>query len=210
VIETVRPFIDSGTVKYFGLSECSADVLRRAKAVPGVGEKIIACQMEFSPFELEIEHDGFLETARELGVGLVAYSPLGRGMITGRYKSRKDFDSDDMRLIMPRFSEENIPKNLALLDKFRAVGEKYDATPGQIALAWILNSHPDMVPIPGSRTIERFEENAKAAEITLSRDDLRELKAFVEAADVSGGRYPQEYAAIMTTDCIPLEEWKGE
>ncbi|TFK52942.1 Aldo/keto reductase [Heliocybe sulcata] len=211
VMETVKPLIEAGVVKYFGLSECSVEVLRRAKAVPGVGDKIIACQMEFSPFELEIEHTGFLSAARDLGVGVVAYSPLGRGLITGRlYKSRSDFDADDMRLIMPRFSEENMPKNLALLDKFSSVGEKYGAKPSQVALAWILNTYPDMVPIPGMRTIERLEENAKAADLVLSPEDLKELKSSVEAADVVGGRYPQEYAAIMVYDCITLGEWKGE
>ncbi|TFY54450.1 hypothetical protein EVJ58_g8859 [Rhodofomes roseus] len=210
VMETLGEFVKAGKIKYIGLSECSIDVLRRAKAVPVAGEKLVACQMEFSPFELEIEKSGFVSAARELGVAVVAYSPLGRGMITGRFKSRADFEPTDLRQMMPRFAEENFPKSLEVVDKFRAIASKYDATPGQIALAWILAEHPDFVPIPGTRTVERLEENAKAAEITLSSEDVKALKAVVEAADVRGGRFPEQFASLMNTECIPLSEWKGE
>ncbi|KZT67996.1 Aldo/keto reductase [Daedalea quercina L-15889] len=211
VLETLRPYVESGKVKYLGLSECSADHLRRARAVPGIGEKVVACQMEYSPFELEIENNGFLAAARELGVAIVAYSPLGRGMITGRFKSRNDFPKDDVRFQwLPRWSDENFPKNLALLDKFRAVASRYGATPGQVALTWILAEHPDFFPIPGSRNIERFEENAKAVDVKLAAEDLKELRAAVSAADVVGGRYPEEYLKNLAFDSVPLSEWKGE
>ncbi|PCH39383.1 Aldo/keto reductase [Wolfiporia cocos MD-104 SS10] len=210
VMETLRPYIEKGTVRYVGLSECSVEHLRRARSVPGIGEKVIACQMEYSPFELEIETTGFVAAARELGASVVAYSPLGRGMITGRFKSRADFDADDYRNYAPRFSDENFPKNLALVDKFRTVAQKYNSTPGQIALTWILATHSDFVPIPGTRTVERLEENARAAEIQLKEDDLRELRAAIEAADVQGTRYAPQYLSTMKIDSIPSNEWKGE
>jgi aryl-alcohol dehydrogenase-like predicted oxidoreductase len=141
-METLRPFVESGQIKWLGLSECSAATLRRAKAVPGVGEKLIAVQMEYSPFELTIETSGFVDVANELGVAVVAYSPLGRGLITGRYQSPEDLDADDVRRLLPRFSSENFPKNLELAAHFKALGVKYKATPSQIALAWILAQHP--------------------------------------------------------------------
>ncbi|KAH9921861.1 NADP-dependent oxidoreductase domain-containing protein [Fomitopsis serialis] len=211
VLETLRPYVESGKIKYLGLSECSADHLRRARSVPVIGEKVIACQMEYSAFEVEIETDGLLATARELGVAIVAYSPLGRGMITGRYKSRNDFPKDDIRFQwLPRWSDENFPKNLALLEKFRAVANKYGATPGQAALAWILTENPDFVPIPGSRSIERLEENAKAVGVTLAEEDVKELRAAVLAAEVTGARYPEAYLKTLAYDSVPLSEWKGE
>jgi len=210
VMETFRTFIESGKVKYIGLSECSADVLRRAKAVPGVGEKLVACQMEYSPFTLEIETSGFVATARELGVAVVAYSPLGRGMISGNFKSPSDFAEGDIRLGLPRFSEENFPKNLELVDKFKSVAEKYGATSAQIALAWILAEHSDFIPIPGTKSVARLEENAKGAEIQLSPEDTKALRAAVDAADVQGERYPAWAESIMGQECIPLNEWKGE
>lgn len=210
VLETLQPYVESGKIKYIGLSECDNDYLRRARAVPGVGEKVVACQMEFSPYDLGIEKSGFVSTARELGVAIVAYSPLGRGLITGRYKSREDFDADDHRKVLPRFSEENFAKNLELTNKFRAVASKYGATPGQVALAWILAEHPDFIPIPGTRSVERLEENAKAAEIKLSPEDVKEIRLVVEAADVQGARYPVQYLNGMKQTSIALSEWKGE
>ncbi|PCH39372.1 Aldo/keto reductase [Wolfiporia cocos MD-104 SS10] len=210
VMETLRPYIEKGTVRYVGLSECSVEHLRRARSVPGIGDKVIACQMEYSPFELEIETTGFVTASRELGASVVAYSPLGRGIITGRFKSRADFDPDDFRHYLPRFSDENFPKNLALVDKFQSVARKYNATPGQIALAWILTTHMDFVPIPGTKTADRLEENAKAAEIQLADEDVRELRAAIDAADVQGTRYAPQYLASMKIDSIPLSEWKEE
>ncbi|KZT70949.1 Aldo/keto reductase [Daedalea quercina L-15889] len=210
VMETLAEYIKSGKIKYIGLSECSIDVLKRAKAVPIAGEKLIACQMEFSPIELDVEKSGFVAAARELGVAIVAYSPLGRGVGRWRFKSRADFGPTDLRLLMPRFAEENFVKNLEVVDKFAAVASKYGATPGQTTLAWILAEHPDFIPIPGSRSVERLEENAKAAEIALKDEDVKALRAIVEAADVRGERVPAQFAHLMSTECIPLSEWKGE
>ncbi|TRM64232.1 NADP-dependent oxidoreductase domain-containing protein [Schizophyllum amplum] len=208
VMETFRPYIESGRIKYIGLSECSKDVLKRAKAVNGMGDKVVCAQMEYSPFETEIEKDGFIDYARSLGVSVVAYSPLGRGMISGKYRSVDDFPEGDIRRLLPRFSAENFPKNLELMEKFREVARMHGATPAQIALAWILAEHPDMIPIPGSRGIERTEENARGAEITLNGDERTALRDAVDNAAVAGGRMPAEW--VSTRDCIALKDWHGE
>ncbi|KAJ7472728.1 NADP-dependent oxidoreductase domain-containing protein [Mycena latifolia] len=183
-------------------------MLRRAKAVPGVGEKVIAVQVEFSPFELEAETSGFVAQARELGVAIVPYSPLGRGMISGQYKSRADFEATDIRLFMPRFDEANFAANMKLVDAFKVVAMKYDATPSQIALAWILTAYPDFIPIPGTRTAARVEENARAALIKLSAEDLRGIEAMVRSADIKGAKIP--LAFVSATSCVSMAEWKGE
>ncbi|TRM66174.1 Aldo/keto reductase [Schizophyllum amplum] len=209
VMEGFRPYIEAGKISWIGLSECTAATLERAKAVPGVGERVVAAQMEFSPFELTLEKDGFLDAARKLGVAIVAYSPLGRGMITGRFKSPKDFEEGDFRVTLPRFSEENFPKNVQLVEKFQQVAQKYSATPGQIALAWILAEHPDFIPIPGSRGIPRLEENMAAAKIKLAPEDVKQLRAHVESADVVGTRYTEAGMQSTVGNCIPLAEWKG-
>ncbi|EJD08584.1 Aldo/keto reductase [Fomitiporia mediterranea MF3/22] len=212
VLETLRPEVEKGAIRWVGLSECSAEVMRRARRVPGIGKRVVACQMEFSPFELVHEKDGFTKAAEEEGVAFVAYSPLARGLISGRYRSRADFDENDLRLLMPRFSEENFAKNLELVDKFKVVGEKYGATPSQIVLAWILAAYPNFIPIPGSRSADRVEENARAAELMseLKPEDISAIQALVEAADVHGERMPETYLKAHNDECIPLEEWKGE
>ncbi|KAJ7447295.1 NADP-dependent oxidoreductase domain-containing protein [Mycena galericulata] len=208
VMETLRPFVESGQIGYLGLSDCGIEVLRRAKKVPGVGDKLVAVQVEFSPFELEVESSGFVAQARELGVSIIPYSPLGRGMISGRYKSRADFEPADVRLFMPRFAEENFSANLKLVGEFEAVAAKYDATSAQIALAWILTTYPDFVAIPGTRNAARVEENAKAATLKLSEEDLKRIDTAVHNADVKGGRLPAGF--VSATSTISVDEWKGE
>ncbi|TCD62227.1 hypothetical protein EIP91_007206 [Steccherinum ochraceum] len=210
VMETLRPYVEKGTIRHIGLSDCHIDVLKRAKAVPGVGEKLVAAQMEFSPFELGVETSGFAAAAEKLGVAVIAYSPLGRGMISGKFKSRADFAAKDLRLMMPRFSEENFPVNLTLVSQFEAVAKKHSATPSQIALAWILARSPNMIPIPGSKDVGRLEENAGAARIQLSVEDVKALDDAVAAADIRGDRRPQMAAHVAGNNCIPLEAWKGE
>jgi len=210
VLETLRPYVEKGTIRWVGLSECSAETLRRARVVKGVGEKVVAAQMEFSPFSLHIEKDGFAKVAKELGVAVVAYSPLGRGMVSGRYRSRADFEEGDFRLGLPRFSDENFPKNLALTDKIKVIADKYSATPSQVALAWILAEDQNYIPIPGCRTKERVEENASGAELQLAFEDVKALRALSEAADVQGERYAPAFMGYTKGDCIPPSEWKGE
>ncbi|KAG6844294.1 hypothetical protein H0H87_008075 [Tephrocybe sp. NHM501043] len=226
VLEALRPFVEEGKIKWIGLSECSIDVLKRAKAVKGVGEKVIAAQMEYSPFELYLEKTGFVAAARETGISVVPYAPLGRGLVTGRhayflhsvvivyqpllsrFKSPADFPDDDYRKSLPRFSEENFPKNLEIVNKLQNFATKYNATTSQITLAWILAEHPDFVPIPGIRRVARVEENACGAEIVLEPEDVKAIRAVIDSAEVGGERYPIEY--MPKGDCIPLSGWKGE
>lgn len=218
VLETLREFVEAGKIKYLGLSESSIETLKRAKNVKGLGEKVIAVQMEYSPFTLDIELPGpqgqksFAQEAEDLGISVIAYSPLARGLITGRYRSRADFDQDDFRLILPRWSEENFPKNLEVVDKLKQIAQKYSATPSQVTLAWILAEHPTWIPIPGSRTIERIEENARGAEIELSVEAIKEIRELVDKAEVAGSRNPalDWLLAGVEGNSLPLAEWKGD
>ncbi|EDR16197.1 uncharacterized protein LACBIDRAFT_227919 [Laccaria bicolor S238N-H82] len=214
VLETLREFVEAGKIKYLGLSESSIETLKRAKNVKGLGEKVIAVQMEYSPFTLDIELPckSFAQEAEDLGISVIAYSPLARGLITGRYRSRADFDQDDFRLILPRWSEENFPKNLEVVDKLKQIAQKYSATPSQVTLAWILAEHPTWIPIPGSRTIERIEENARGAEIELSVEAIKEIRELVDKAEVAGSRNPalDWLLAGVEGNSLPLAEWKGE
>jgi len=207
VLETLRPFVENGTIRWLGLSECSATTLRRAKAVPGIGQKVVAVQMEYSPFDLEIESNGLLEAARETGVAVVAYSPLGRGLLTGKFRSRDDFEAGDYRRTLPRFSAENFPKNLALVDQLQLIADRHGrgATSGQVALAWLLAEHPDFFPIPGTRNVARLEENARAVEIELSAEDVRDIRVWAAAADVRGARKKTEH--MSDGECMKLADW---
>lgn len=126
-----------------------------------------------------------------------------------RFKSRQDFAPTDIRFYIPRMSDENFPNNLKLVDKFRIVADKYNVSPGQLTLAWIIAEHPDIIPIPGSRNIARLEENAKAAEIALAPEDVERLRAAVDAADVKGALYPEELLKFVALDSVPLSEYKG-
>ncbi|TFY79921.1 hypothetical protein EWM64_g4090 [Hericium alpestre] len=213
VFEALREFVEAGKIRYLGLSEASPDTLRRAKAVAGLGDKLIAVQMEYSPFTLDVEKNGFADVAEEVGVSVVAYSPLARGLLTGRFRSRADFPEDDLRLILPRWSEENFPKNLVVVDKLKELSDKYGATPSQITLAWILAEHPTWVPIPGSRTAERVEENGNAALLTLAPEAVKEIRTLTENAEVAGARNRTHLSwlkAGLDGDSLPLAEWKGE
>ncbi|KAF7973892.1 hypothetical protein HWV62_14028 [Athelia sp. TMB] len=206
VLETLRPHLEAGTISWLGLSECSSETLRRAKAVKGVGEKVIAVQMEYSAFTLDIEKSGFAKVAEELGVSVVAYSPLARGMITGTQRSRDDFAPTDARLRLPRYSAENFSKNLVLADAIAAIASTHSLTAAQVALAWILAEHPGWVPIPGSSSVARIEENAKAAQVVLPEDAIREITRLADNAEVAGERN----FAIVDGDCIAYDAWKGK
>ncbi|KIJ49939.1 hypothetical protein M422DRAFT_160355 [Sphaerobolus stellatus SS14] len=209
VIEQLGQFIEEDKIRYIGLSECSEETLRRAKKVPIYGDKVVAVQMEFGPFTLDVEKGNFLNTVNELGVALVAYSPLNRGLVTGRFRSRADFDPTDWRLTQPRFSEENFPKNLPLIEKFQTVASQTGFTPAQVCLAWILAEHPNFIPIPGSRSIARLDENAQGAEIKLAPEYVQQIRQLANEADnVAGNRYSETF--IPMSDCISRAEWKGE
>jgi aryl-alcohol dehydrogenase-like predicted oxidoreductase len=184
-VGAMAELVDAGKVRFLGLSEASAATIRRAHDV----HPISALQSEYSLWTRGIE-DEVLPTIRELGIGLVAYSPLGRGFLTGRFSSPADFSADDVRAHNPRFQGENFARNLELVERVSELAREHSCTPGQLALAWVMNrSHPhaDVVPIPGTKRIEYLEENVAAVEVSLSDDDLHRLDELGEAA---GERYP--------------------
>ena len=175
-----------GKIRYLGLSEASIDTIRRAHAV----HPITALQTEYSLWTRDPE-EGLLDVCRELGIAFVAYSPLGRGFLTGRYRTPDDLAPDDWRRNNPRFQGENFQKNLEIVDRMRRVAVRKQCTPAQLALAWVLARGDDIVPIPGSKRRERLEENAAAVDIRLTGEDLQEMDALVPRNVAAGTRYPE-------------------
>jgi aryl-alcohol dehydrogenase-like predicted oxidoreductase len=185
--ETVGAMADlvaAGKVRVLGLSEAGSDTIRRAHRV----HPIAALQSEYSLWSRDIEGD-IIATCRELGITIVPYSPLGRGFLTGAIRRFEDLADDDFRRRSPRFQGENFAKNLALVDAVAAMAKEKGCSPAQLALAWVLAQGDDMVPIPGTRSIARLEENLGAADIALSDDDLARLEAIVPSGAVAGERY---------------------
>jgi aryl-alcohol dehydrogenase-like predicted oxidoreductase len=180
-VGAMASLVEAGKVRYLGLSEASADTIRRAQAV----HPITAVQTEWSLFSRDIE-ESVLPTCRELGIGIVPYSPLGRGMLTGAVPRTSELAAGDYRRTLPRFSAENEDANLALVEEIRAVAGRYDATPGQVALAWVLAQGNDVAPIPGTKRRKYLEENARALDLVLSDDDLASLSRLTPV----GTRYP--------------------
>ncbi|KAI0634752.1 Aldo/keto reductase [Trametes polyzona] len=196
--------VKAGKVKHIGLSEVSAATLRRAHAV----HPIAAIQVEYSPFTLYIEDEKFavLKTARELGVAIVAYSPLGRGLLGGKIRSPDDLPEGDLRRTYPRFSKENFPKVLKVVDGIQEIAKKYNATPGQVTLAWLLAQGDDIIPIPGTTRIANMKENLGALELKLSPEDVAEIRNLAEAAQSTlGPRYPPQFQNLSLVDTPPLE-----
>ncbi|KAM0127279.1 hypothetical protein ACHAP3_008847 [Botrytis cinerea] len=190
--KTVQAMVElkkEGKIKYLGLSEISSDTLRRACKV----HHIDAVQVEYSPFCVDIENPQIelLKTCRELGVATVAYSPLGRGFVTGVYRSPDDFEEGDFRKYLPRFSAENFPKNLMLVDELVNLAKKKGCTPAQLTLAWLLAQGDDVIPIPGTKRIKYLEENLRSLEVKLTSAEEKEIRDLVESAEVHGGRYPE-------------------
>jgi aryl-alcohol dehydrogenase-like predicted oxidoreductase len=178
--------VKEGKVKYIGLSEASADTLRRAhKEHP-----ITALQSEYSLWTRDPE-DEILPAVKELGIGFTAYSPLGRGFLTGRFKTIDDLEKDDYRRHSPRFQEENFDKNLKLVDKIKELAKKRRIKPSQLALAWVLNQGDFIFPIPGSTKISHIEENIEATSITLSSEELSQIDEMIPKGAASGTRYPE-------------------
>lgn len=205
--ETMAAFkelIEAGKIKYVGLSECSSDTLRRACAVHPVS----AVQIEYSPFSLDIEHEdiGLLKTCRELGVAIVCYSPLGRGILGGQIKSPDDLGEGDVRKMFPRFSAENFPKNLQLVDILTAIAKRKNCTPGQLTLAWILSQGEDFIVIPGTTKVKNLEENVAAGQVQISEEEEKEIRTACEQADVAGERYPQATKSLLFADSAPKKD----
>ena len=195
-------FSRAGKVKHLGLSECSASTLRRAHAV----WPIAAVQVEYSPLFMDIEspRTGLLQTCRELGVAVIAYSPLGRGLFTGRFKSLSDFQEGDYRLTaMPRFFGENFHKNLHLVRTIEALAERKGCTVGQMTLAWLMRQGEDIIPIPGTKSVKYLEENLGALDVVLSDQENKEIREAVEQAEVFGDRYNEAMIGMQFLDTPP-------
>jgi aryl-alcohol dehydrogenase-like predicted oxidoreductase len=186
VAGAVKDLIAEGKVKHFGLSEASAKTIRRANAV----QAVTALQSEYSLFWREPEKE-ILPTCEELGVGFVPFSPLGKGFLTGKIDEKTTFDSNDFRNTVPRFTPENRRANQAIVDVLSSIGERKGATPAQIALAWLLAQKPWIVPIPGTRKIERLEENIGAASVELTPADLRDIENATSTIALKGARYAE-------------------
>ena len=186
VAGAVRDLIQQGKVKHFGLSEAGMQTLRRAHAV----QPVTALQNEYSLWFRKPEEEALL-TCEELGIGFVPFSPLGKGFLTGKITEETKFDPKDFRNIVPRFTEENRRANQVFVDFLKQFAERKHATPGQIALGWLLAQRPWIVPIPGTTKLHRLEENTGAATIELTNDDLREIDSAASKIPVHGERYPE-------------------
>jgi aryl-alcohol dehydrogenase-like predicted oxidoreductase len=187
VAGAVKDLIQEGKVKHFGLSEAGVQTIRRAHAV----QQVTALQSEYSLWWRAPEEE-VLPTLGELGIGFVPFSPLGKGFLTGKIDENTTFDSSDFRNIVPRFTPEARKANQALVDLLGKIAEHKNATPAQIALAWLLAQKPLIVPIPGTRKLERLDENIGAVAVELTSDDLREIDSAASQITVQGARYPEE------------------
>jgi aryl-alcohol dehydrogenase-like predicted oxidoreductase len=187
VAGAVKDLIQEGKVRHLGLSEAGMQTLRRAHAV----QPVTALQNEYSLWWRKPEQE-VLPTCEELGIGFVPFSPLGKGFLTGKIDENTTFDKSDFRNIVPRFTPEARKANQALVDLLRQIADRKNATPAQIALAWLLAQKPWIVPIPGTTKLHRLQENIGAVEIELTADDLREIDRIASQIDVQGARYPEE------------------
>ena len=192
VAGAVKELITAGKVRHFGLSEAGVQTIRRANAV----QPVTALQSEYSLWWREPEKDT-LAVLEELGIGLVPFSPLGKGYLTGKIDETTTFDSTDFRNVVPRFTAENRKANLAFVDWLKAFADRKKVTPAQIALAWLLAQKPWIVPIPGTKRVERLEENLGGATVQLSADDLGEIDRAAAQIEVHGDRYPEHLKKLV-------------
>ena len=188
VAGTVKELIQAGKVEHFGLSEASAQTIRRAHAV----QPVTAVQSEYSLWTRDVEHNGVLAVCEELGIGFVPFSPLGAGFLAGKIDARTTFIGTDFRSISPRFAADARAANMAVVRLLTRIAERKQATPARIALAWLLAQKPWIVPIPGTRTLERLEENIGAASVNLDDADLHEIDDAASKITIQGARLPEE------------------
>ncbi|KAJ2702967.1 hypothetical protein FB645_004092 [Coemansia sp. IMI 203386] len=184
-VKAMAELVQQGKIRYIGLSECTEEHLRRAYKV----HPIAAVQVEYSPWTTHIETNGLLDACRELGVAVVAYSPLGRGFMTGQIRKFEDLSESDWRRHNPRFKPEHFENNLKLVDAFGEIAKKHSCKPGQVALSWLLTQYEKLIVIPGTRKIKYLEENFEAGQIHLSNDELKYLREKVNSANIQGERY---------------------
>ncbi|KAG9097980.1 hypothetical protein FS749_004987 [Ceratobasidium sp. UAMH 11750] len=193
--------VNAGKIRYIGLSVPSPATLRRAHKV----HPIAAIQVEYSPFVLDIEQKGhLLETARELGVAIVAYSPLGKGLITGQIKSHADLPEGDLRKIIPKYQDQNFPKVLSLVEKFREIGVKHNATAGQVCLTYLLAQGDDIIPIPGTKNVKYLEENLAVVNINLSPEEIQAIRQAITETELTGNQYPPKLMEMLYRDTPEL------
>ena len=185
-VGAMAELVEAGKVRFLGMSEAAPETLRRGHAT----HQITALQTEYSLWTRDPEDNGVLATCRELGIGFVAYSPLGRGFLTGQIASPDDLEDGDFRRHNPRFQGENFQRNLDLVDKVREIATEKDCTPGQLALAWLLARGDDVVPIPGTKRVRWLEENLAAVDVQLSADDLARIDEVAPIGATAGDRYP--------------------
>jgi len=192
VAGAVKDLIQQGKVKHFGLSEAGAQTIRRANAV----QPVTALQSEYSLFWRQPEQE-IIPTLEELGIGFVPFSPLGKGFLTGKITAETKFDSTDFRSTVPRFNEENRKANQALVDLLSRFAEQKNATPAQVALAWLLAKKPWIAPIPGTTKLERLEENLGALDVELTADDLNAMETASSHIKIEGARYPEFHEKLV-------------
>jgi aryl-alcohol dehydrogenase-like predicted oxidoreductase len=192
VAGTVQDLIHEGKVRHFGLSEAGADTIRRAHAV----QPVAALQSEYSLWWREPEEKTF-PILEELGIGFVPFSPLGRGFLTGKIDASTEFGASDFRSTVPRFSENNRKANQALIDQLKRIADDKEATPAQIALAWLLAKKSWIVPIPGTTKLHRLQENISAADIDLSDEDLRQIETVISQIEIHGSRYSESVQRMV-------------
>ncbi|KAJ1796848.1 hypothetical protein LPJ59_003499 [Coemansia sp. RSA 2399] len=184
-VAAMAELVKEGKVRYLGLSECTAEQIRRAHKV----HPIAAVQIEYSAWTTHVETDGVLDTCRELGITVVAYSPLGHGALTGNVRSIDDLDKDDWRRNNSRFSLENFNNNLKVVDAFESLAKRHNRKPGQLALAWLLAQDDNLIVIPGTKRSKYLDENVASGQVKLSAEDLKVLRKAIDGANIQGSRY---------------------
>ncbi|KAL9297406.1 hypothetical protein ACSQ67_023302 [Phaseolus vulgaris] len=203
-IGELKKLVGEGKIKYIGLSEASASTIRRAHAV----HPITAVQLEWSLWSRDVEEE-IVPTCRELGIGIVAYSPLGRGFLSSGTKLLENLTQDDARKFMPRFKPENAEQNSIIFERVNELATRKGCTPSQLALAWVHHQGKDVCPIPGTTKIENFNENIGALSVKLTSEEVAELESFAAADVVKGDRYMDGASTWKTSDTPPLSSWKA-
>ncbi|ORY52927.1 aldo/keto reductase [Rhizoclosmatium globosum] len=197
-VKAMAELVKEGKVKYLGLSEASAETIRRAHKI----HPITAYQVEYSPWTTDIEDNGILETCNELGIAVIAYSPLGRGFLTGRYKSPDDFEEGDYRRNNPRFQGEAFTKNLELVDALTQLATKKGCTVSQFTLAWVMAQGPNVIPIPGTKSSTRLDENFGALDVKITPEDDKAIRDVIKQIGVSGTRYDARGMTLVNANSL--------
>ncbi|KAK8958749.1 putative aldo-keto reductase 2 [Platanthera guangdongensis] len=201
----LKKLVEEGKIKYIGLSEASASTIRRAHAV----HPITAIQLEWSLWTRDSEKE-IIPTCRELGIGIVAYSPLGRGFLSYGPQVVESFSEQDRRKVMPRFQAGNVEKNAEIFERVKEMASRKGCTPGQLALAWVHHQGDDVCPIPGTTKIENFNENVRALSLNLAPEEMAELESYASEDAVKGARQIDGLSSWMNSDTPPLSSWKCE